>query len=403
MKARILLIAACAAAALLANPHAQAQNKTVKIGVLSDMTGPLADAYGPGSVLAAEFALEDARKGMAGYTLELVQGNHQNKVDVASTIARQWYDVDKVDAIFDIVNTAVAIAVQGVARERKKITWITTGASSLTGEYCSPWGVHWSTDTHIQVNGAVTGVVATGGKKWYMITADYSGTREMADQAAAIVKSAGGTVAGTTLFPLGSTDFSSAVVAAQATSPNVIGLSSGGQDTVNAIKQVAEFGLVQQGARIVAPAIFLTDIHALGLKVAQGVTFVDSTYWNLNDETRAFARRFFEKMKRPPTPQQMNVYMGVTHYLKAVKAANGTDSDAVMKKVREIPINQWNTKNGHVRANGSTVRQRYVFQAKSPNDSMVPWDYLKVVKELNLEEGAPLPVEKSGCKFIAKS
>ncbi len=403
MKKNLLLATAVAAAALFGAAGAQGQNKPVKIGVLSDMTGPLADAYGPGSVLAAEFALEDARKGMAGYTLELVSGNHQNKVDVASTIARQWYDVDKVDAIFDLVNTAVGIAVQGVARERKKITWITTGASSLTGEYCSPWGVHWSTDTHIQVNGAVSGVVATGGKKWYMITADYSGTREMADQAANIVKGAGGTVVGTTLFPLGSTDFSSAVVAAQATKPDVIGLSSGGQDTVNAIKQVAEFGLVQQGARIVAPAIFLTDIHALGLKVAQGVTFVDSTYWNLNDETRAFARRFFDKMKRPPTPQQMNVYMGVTHYLKAVKAAGSADSDAVMKKVREIPINQWNTKGGQVRANGSTVRQRYVFQAKSPNDSMVPWDYLKVVKELSLTEGAPLPLDKSGCKFLAKT
>jgi branched-chain amino acid transport system substrate-binding protein len=400
MKLKRLIPAVVAALALANAAQAQTPGKTIKIGVLSDMTGPLADAYGPGSVLAAEFALEDARKTMAGYTLQLVSGNHQNKVDVGSTIARQWYDVDKVDAIFDIVNTAVAIAVQGVARERKKITWITTGASSLTGEYCSPWGVHWSTDTHIQVNGAVGGVVATGGKNWFMITADYSGTREMANQAANLVTSAGGKVVGQALFPLGSTDFASAVVSAQASNADVIGLSSGGQDTVNAIKQLAEFGLVQQGKRIVAPAIFLTDIHALGLKVAQGVTFVDSTYWNLNDETRAFARRFFEKMKRPPTPQQMNVYMGITHYLKAVKGAGTNDSDAVMKQVRAIPINQWNTKGGQVRANGSVVRQRYVFQVKALSDSMVPWDYLKIAKELSLTEGAPLPVEQSGCKFV---
>ncbi|HSV59417.1 MAG TPA: ABC transporter substrate-binding protein [Variovorax sp.] len=378
---------------------AQAQQKPVKIGVLSDMSGPLADAYGPGSLLAAQFAAEDMAKTMPGFKIEVVSGNHQNKVDVASTVARQWYDVDKVDAIFDLVNTAVAIAVQGVARERKKITWITTGASSLTGEHCSPWGVHWSTDTHIQVNGAVKGVVATGGKKWFWITADYSGTRDMANQASALVKAAGGAVVGQQLFPQGSTDFASAVVAAQASGANVVGLSSGGQDTINAIKQLGEFGLVQQGKRIVAPALFLTDVHALGVKTAQGVTFVDSTYWNLNDETRAFGRRFFDKMKRQPTPQQMNAYMAVTHYLKAVKAANSTDSDAVMKQVRAIPINQWNTKGGQVRANGSVVRQRYVFQVKGPTESFQPWDYLKVAKELSLEEGAPLPVEQSGCKF----
>ncbi len=401
MKRILFTVTAITAAVAMAT--AQAQTKPVKIGVLSDMTGTLADAYGPGSAYAAELAIEDARKDMAGFDITLVTGNHQNKVDVASTIARQWYDVDKVDAIFDLVNTAVAIAVQGVARERKKITWITTGASSLTGEYCSPWGVHWSTDTHIQVNGAVAGVVATGGKNWYMITADYSGTREMADQAGAIVKANGGKVVGQFLFPLGSTDYASAVVSAQAANPDVVNISSGGQDTVNAIKQLAEFGLVSQGKRIVAPAIFMTDIHALGLKVAQGVTFVDSTYWNLTDETRAFAKRFAEKMKRPPTPQQMNTYMGVTHYLKAVKAAGSADSDAVMKQARAIPINQWNTKGGQIRANGSVVRQRYVFQARAPGESNIPWDYLKVAKELSLTEGAPLPVEQSGCKFVAKS
>ena len=390
-------------AALAISAQAQTPQKTVKIGVLSDMSGPLADAYGPGSAHAAELAIEDARRGMPDWNIQFVSGNHQNKVDVASTIARQWYDVDKVDAIFDLVNTAVAIAVRGVSRERKKIDWPLTGASSLTGEHCSAYAVHWSTDTHIQVNGAVGGVVATGGKNWFWITADYSGTREMANQASALVDAAGGKVVGQNLFPMGSTDFASSVVAAQASNANVIGLSSGGQDTINAIKQIAEFGLTAQGKRIVAPAIFLTDVHALGLKTAQGVTFVDSTYWDLNDETRAFAKRFQSKMQRPPTPQQMNTYMAVTHYLKAVKAANTNDSDAVMKQVRAIPINTWNTVNGQVRANGSVVRERYVFQVKSPAESKGPWDYLKVAKVLNMTEGAPLPVEKSGCKFTAKS
>lgn len=397
MKLKLLASAIALAAALATG--AQAQIKQIKIGVLSDMSGPLADAYGPGSLHSAELAVEDARKNFPGIPMSVVGANHQNKVDVASSIARQWYETENVDAIFDLVNTAINIAVQGVAKERKKINWQMTGASSLTGQYCSPWAVHWSTDTHIQVNGVVGGVVATGGDTWYMITADYSGTKEMANQAADLVVKYGGKVLGQSLFPLGNTDFASAVLQAQASKAKIVAISSGGADTANAIKQMAEFGLMKQGVRVVAPAIFVTDIHALGLEVAQGVTFVDSSYWDLTDETRAYAKRFAEKMKRPPTPQQINVYMAVTHYLNAVKAANSTDSDAVMAKVKSTPINIFNTKNGMVRQNGSTVRQRYVFQVKSPAESKQPWDYLKVAKELTLEEGAPLPLDQSGCKF----
>jgi branched-chain amino acid transport system substrate-binding protein len=386
---------------LALSPAALAQPLTsVKIGVLSDMSGPLADAYGPGSAHSAELAVEDARKNMPGVDIQIVSANHQNKVDVASTIARQWYESENVDAIFDLVNTAINIAVQGVAKERKKINWQMTGASSLTGQYCSPWTVHWSTDTHIQVNGVVGGVVSTGGDAWYMITADYSGTKEMAGQAADLVVRHGGKVLGQSLFPLGNTDFASAVLQAQASKAKVVAISSGGADTTNVIKQLAEFGLMKQGVRIVAPAIFVTDIHALGLEVAQGVTFVDSTYWDLTDETRAYAKRFAEKMKRPPTPQQLGVYTAVTHYLNAVKAAGTTNSDAVIAKVKATPINIFNTKNGMVRENGSTVRQRYVFQAKSPAESKAPWDYLKIAKELSFEEGAPLPLAQSGCTFL---
>jgi branched-chain amino acid transport system substrate-binding protein len=396
---KIRLLASAIAVTALFAAGAQAQIKQIKIGVLSDMSGPLSDAYGPGSQHSAELAVEDARKNFPGVTIEVLGANHQNKVDVASTIARQWYERDGVDAIFDLVNTAINIAVQGVAKERKKINWQMTGASSLTGQYCSPWAVHWSTDTHVQVNGVVGGVVSTGGDTWYFITADYSGTKEMANQAAELVAKHGGKVVGQSLFPLGNTDFASAVLQAQASKAKVIAISSGGADTANAIKQMAEFGLMKQGARVVAPAIFVTDIHALGLDVAQGVTFVDSTYWDLTDETRAYAKRFAEKMKRPPTPQQISVYTAVTHYLNAVKAAGTTESDAVIAKVKSTPINIFNTKNGMVRANGSTVRQRYVFQVKSPAESKAPWDYLKIAKELSLEEGAPLPLDSSGCKL----
>ncbi|HJV80003.1 ABC transporter substrate-binding protein [Noviherbaspirillum sp.] len=403
MKAsKLFAFSAIALACAMQGAHAQTPLKTIKIGILTDMSGPLADAYGPGSVRAAEMAIEEAKSQFPGVNIELVSANHQNKVDVATTIARKWYDVEKVDAIFDLVNTSVAIAVQGVARERKKIDVPITGASSLTGQHCSPWAIHWSTDTHIQTGGVTSGVMATGGDSWFFITADYSGTREMADQAKAIVKKGGGKVTGEVLFPMGSTDFASAVVAAQGSNAKVINLASGGQDTVNAIKQLAEFGLVAQGKRIVAPSIFLTDIHSLGLKAAQGVVFVDSTYWDLTPETRTWSKRFAETMKRPPTPQQMNVYGAVQHYLKAVKTAGTTDSDAVMKQVRATPINFFNTKNGVVRENGSVVRKRYVFQAKSPAESKYAWDYLKVAKELSLEEGAPVPVAESGCNFTSK-
>jgi len=221
----------------------------------------------------------------------------------------------------------------------------------------------------------------------------------MANQMKTLVTSKGGKVLGESLFPIGSTDFASAVVQAQASDAKVIALSSGGLDTVNAIKQLAEFGLVKAGKKIVAPAIFVTDIHALGLQVAQGVTFVDSAYWDMSDELRAFSKRFAEKMKRPPTPQQINVYTAVMHYLNAVKAAGTTDADAVMAKMRATPINYFNTKDGHVLANGSVIKQRYVFEVKSPAESKAPWDYLKVARELTLEQGAPIPVEQSGCKF----
>lgn len=399
MRLRIVVAAAALMALLGGAAAAQTPLSSVKIGVLSDMSGPLADAYGPGSLHSAELAAADMQSAMPGVKIEVIGANHQNKVDVGSTIARQWYDVDKVDAIFDLVNTAIAIAVQGVAKERHKINVQMTGASSLTGQYCSPWAVHWSTDTHIQTNGVTGGVVAAGGDTWFLITADYSGTREMANQMKTLVTSKGGKVLGEALFPIGSTDFASAVVQAQASDAKVIALSSGGLDTVNAIKQLAEFGLVKAGKKIVAPAIFVTDIHALGLQVAQGVTFVDSAYWDLSDELRAFSKRFAEKMKRPPTPQQINMYTAVMHYLNAVKAAGTTDSDAVMAKIRATPINYFNTKDGHVLANGSVIKQRYVFEVKSPAESKAPWDYLKVARELTLEQGAPIPVEQSGCKF----
>ena len=389
-------VLAAALAALLAAGTAHAQ-QSVKIGVLSDMSGPLSDAYGPGSAYAAQLAIEDARAWMPGVALQVVSGDHQNKADVGSAIAQRWFDADGVDMVVDLVNTAVAIAVQEAARQRHKISIPMTGASSLNGRYCSPWGVTWSTDTHTLVSSVVQGVVQDGGDTWFFITADYSGTREMEEQAAVIVRRLGGKMLGHALYPIGATEQSSTLLSAQASGAKIIGVSGGGQDTVNVIKQANEFGMLAQGKRIVAPAFFLTDVHALGLEVAKGTLFSVPFYWDLNDATRAWSRRFFDKMRKMPTHAQAGAYTAVTHYLRAVKAAGTTDPDKVMAQMRALPINDFNTQDGRVLANGSVVRQRYVMQVKTPAESRGAWDYLKILKALSLEEGAPIPPEQSGC------
>jgi branched-chain amino acid transport system substrate-binding protein len=384
--------------ALISAAHAQPA-QSVKIGVLTDMSGPLSDAYGPGSVYGAQLAVEDARAGMPGFDLQVVSGDHQNKADVGSAIARSWFDTEHVDVVVDLVNTAVAIAVQDVARQHHRISIPMTGASSLNGKYCSPWGITWSTDTHTLVSSVVRGVVQDGGDTWFFLTADYSGTREMEDQATDIIRQLGGKMLGHALYPLGATEQSSNLLAAQASGARIIGISGGGLDTVNAIKQANEFGLLAQGKRIVAPAFFLTDVNALGLPVAHGTLFSVPFYWDLNDATRAWSKRFFEHFHKMPTHAQAGAYTSITHYLKAVKAAGTTDPDRVIAKMREIPIDDFNTQGGRVLSNGSVSRQRYVMQVKSPDESHYPWDYLKIVKALSLEESAPIPPEQSGCDF----
>lgn len=376
---------------------------SVKIGVLSDMSGPLSDAYGPGSAYAAQLAVEDMRASMPGFNLQVISADHQNKPDVGTAIARQWFDTEHVDMVVDLVNTAVAIAVQDVARQRRRVSIPMTGASSLNGRYCSPYGITWSTDTYTLVKSVVQGLVQDGADTWFFLTADYSGTREMEDQAAAVVTAQGGRMLGHALFPaMGGTEMSSYVLQAQASGAKVIGISSGGQDTINAIKQAHEFGLAAAGRRMMAPAFFLTDVHALGLQTAQGTVFSVPFYWDLNDETRAWSRRFFTRFQKMPTHPQAGAYTATTHYLRAVKAAGSTDPDAVMAQMRAIPINDFNTQDGRVLANGSVLRQRYVMQVKSPAESQYPWDYLKIVRALSLEESAPMPVEQSGCPTAPK-
>ncbi|MFK4583750.1 ABC transporter substrate-binding protein [Bradyrhizobium ottawaense] len=393
------LVVALVALSCSAIAEAQTTPISIKLGVLTDMAGPLSDAYGPGSLYAAQLAAEDARKWFPEAKIEIVSGDHQNKPDVGAAIARKWFETDHVDAVFDLVNTGVAIAVQGVARDHKKIDMWVSGARTLAGKYCSPYSYNWSSDSYSLVNNAVSGVLRNGGKKWYFITTDYSGPKEMEEQAVSMIQAAGAQMVGHSLFPLGTNDFASQLLTAQTSGATVFGLASAGADTINAIKQAHEFGLLKGGRQLVVPSMFLNDIDALGLESAQSVVFSGSFYWDLNDETRAWSHRFFEKMRKMPSDTQGGIYTGVSHYLKAVQAARSTDSDAVMMKIREIPINDFHTRDGRVLQNGSVMRQRLVFQVKGPDESKGPWDYLKIIRTLTPDESAPPPVGETGCPF----
>ena len=324
--------------------HAQISDDVVKIGVLDDMSGPYADIQGPGDVVAVKMAVEDFGGTVNGKPIEVVSADLQNKADVGSAIARRWYDVEKVDAILGLGNSAVAIAVQGIAQEKNRVA-ITTAAGStmLTGKACSPNGIHWVYDTYALAKGTATAIMKQeGGDTWFFLTADYAFGQPLEQDTSAVVKKNGGTVVGSVKAPINTSDFSSFILQAQASKAKVIGLANAGTDTINAIKTASEFGLVAGGQKLAGLLVLLTDIHSLGLNAAQGLLFTEAYYWDQNDETRAFAKRFAERHGgKPPTMFQAGIYSAATHYLKAVKAAGTDEALAViaqMKKAREIPI-----------------------------------------------------------------
>src|ERR671913_159250 len=381
-----LLLLASALAAVTAGA-AQAQT-SVKIGVLNDRSGVYADITGEGSVIAARMAAEDFKASEKNIKVDFVSADHQNKPDVGSNIARQWYDQDGVDVIVDVPTSSVALAVNQITREKNKV-FINSGAASsdLTGAQCSPNTVHWTYDTVALANGTGGAMVKQGGNTWFFLTADYAFGHALERDTTAVVTKNGGKVLGQVRHPFPGTDFSSFLLQAQASKAKVIGLANAGGDTINSIKQAGEFGITQGGQSLAGLLVFISDVHALGLKTAQGLVLTESFYWDLNDDTRAFSKRFAEKSGgKMPTMVQACVYGGVIHYLKAVEALKAKDPQKVMAKMKEMPTDDPLFGKGQVRADGRKIHDMYLFEVKKPGDSKGPWDYYKLLSTIPAAE-----------------
>ncbi|MGY4418311.1 branched-chain amino acid transport system substrate-binding protein [Bradyrhizobium sp. JR6.1] len=363
---------------------ASADDKTVKIGVLSDQSGLYADLAGPGSTLAAQMAIEDSGLKAKGWTIDLISGDHQNKPDIGTTIARQWFDVDKVDTIVDVPNSGVALAVNNVVKEKNGV-YINSGAatSDLSNAQCTPNTVHWTYDTYMLAHATGQALVKAGGDTWFFLTADYAFGAALERDTTAVITANGGKVVGGVKHPLNTADFSSFLLQAQASKAKIIGLANAGGDTTNSIKQAAEFGIVKGGQKLAALLLFLTDVKAIGLETAQGLNFTETFYWDLNDKTRAFSKRFSEKMKSgaPPTMVQAGVYAGLLHYFKALEALGGNPHDGakVVAKMKTIPTDDPLFGKGEVEANGRVTHDAYLFEVKKPSESKGPWDFYKLV------------------------
>ncbi len=366
---------------------AQAAERPLKIGVLSDMSGAISDTVGPGSVVATELAVEDAGGSVLGRPIEIVSADHQYKPDSAGAIVRRWYDVEGVDVVADAAVSVVGLMVQGIAKEKGKIALISgSGSTDLFGKACSPTGFIWTFDTEQLAKAVVDGATASEAKSWYFLLPDFSFGKQLVGYATDEINRLGGTVAGSVRVAIGNSDFASPLTTAQASGAKVVGLAFGGHDLINSVKQAAEFGIGDAGQQIVAMFAMITDVNAIGLKAMQGAEVAETYYWDLDDDTRKFGKRFFERMKRYPTMLQAGVYSAVTHYLKAVAAASSTDAAVVAKKMREMPVNDLTTKNARIRADGRVIRDMYVFRVKKPSESKYPWDYYSLVKRLPGDE-----------------
>jgi branched-chain amino acid transport system substrate-binding protein len=380
------------AAAVATSASAEISGNVVKLGVLNDMSSLYADISGAGSVEAARMAIADFGGTVNGKKIELISADHQNKPDVGSAIATQWLDNDGVDAIVDVPTSSVALAVQQIARTKGKVFLISgAAASDLTGKACSPTSVHWTYDTVALANGTGSAVVKAGGDTWFFITADYAFGHALERDTARIVEANGGKVLGRVRVPLNTADFSSFLLQAQASKAKIIGLANAGGDTINSIKQAGEFGIVEGGQKLAGLLVFITDIHSLGLPAAHGLELTEAFYWDQNDETRAWSKRFFDKIGREPSMVQAGVYGAVTHYLNAIKATNSDDGLTVVKQMKATPVNDFMTKNGKIREDGTLVRDMYLFEVKAPSESKGPWDYYKQISVIPGEDAFKLP------------
>jgi branched-chain amino acid transport system substrate-binding protein len=402
MRISALLTGAAAAALAAAPASAEMTGNVIKIGVLNDQSSLYADLSGQGSVVAARMAIEDFGGSVNGTPVEVVSADHQNKPDVGSNIARQWYDVEGVDMIVDVPNSAVALAVNEVTREKNKV-FLNSGAatSALTGDKCSPNTVHWTYDTWALANGTGKAVVQTGGDSWFFITADYAFGHALEKDTSEVVKENGGTVVGAVRHPLNTADFSSFLLQAQSSGAKVIGLANAGGDTTNSIKQASEFGIVESGQQLAALLLFLTDVHALGLPVAQGLAFTEAFYWDQNEKTREFAKEFAPQYRGiHPTMVHAGVYSATLHYLKAL-AALGSDGDgaAVVAKMKELPTDDILFGQGTIREDGRKIHDMYLFQVKTPEESKGEWDYYTLRATIPAAE-AFRPLEEGGCPLV---
>ena len=378
----------------------------VKVGVLNDQSSLYADATGQGSVVGAQLALEDYMKANPNSKLkvEIIFADHQNKPDIGANIARQWIERDGVDMILDVPNSAVALAVNGVTRQLNKVMVNgSAGTARLTGDQCSPNTVHWTFDNFALANGTGRAVVSTGGDTWFFLTADYAFGHDLEAQTTAVVNAMGGKVLGGVRVPLNTSDFSSYLLQAQSSKAKVIGLANAGGDTINSIKQASEFGIVKGGQRLAGLLVFITDVNSLGLEVAQGLQFTEAFYWDINDDTRAWTKRFVEKMngRLYPTMNHAGNYGGMLHYLKAVEAAQTTDGVQVVAKMKELPTNDVTFGPGRIREDGRQMHPMYLWQVKKPDESKGKWDYYKLVKTIPADE-AWRPLDQGGCSLVAK-
>ena len=405
MKRSLSLLALSSALVFAGSAFAQTMDKNVKIGSLGDQASLYADIGGAGSTIAAQMAVEDSGLLKEGWNISVISADHQNKPDVGSTIARQWVDVDKVDVFVDLASSGVGLAVSNVAKE-KNVVNLNSGsaASDFTNAQRNPNTVHWTYDTYMLANGTGKALVKAGGDSWFFLTADYAFGHALERDTGDVVKAAGGKVIGAVRHPLNTSDFSSFLLQAQASKAKIIGLANAGGDTTNSIKAASEFGIVSGGQKLAGLLLFITDINALGLKVAQGLNFTETFYWDMNDQTRAFTKRFNERYKKsPPTMVMAGVYSSTLHYLKALKALGGNPHDGakVVAKMKEMETDDPLFGKGSIQPNGRKIHPAYLFEVKKPEESKYPWDYYKLIATIPANE-AFTPLDKSTCALLKK-
>ena len=403
MKSGLVMMSALAVMAMVSVAQAQGTGDVIKIGILNDQSGPYADVGGKGSFIAAKLAVEEFGGKLLGKRIEVIAADHQNKPDIASAIARQWIDTESVDVIADGAGSSAGLAIQQVTRDSGRIFIISAPASSdFTGKACSPTGFHFTYDTYALANGTAKALVKQGGDTWFFITADYAFGHALERDTSAFVVAGGGKVLGSVKVPLNTNDFSSALLQAQVSKAKVIGLANAGTETINAIKQSAEFGIVRGGQRLAGLLVFITDVQALGLQTAQGLVITNSFYWDLTDKTRAWTQRYMAQSDgRVPTMIHAGTYSGVLHYLRAAKAANGTDPKIIAAKMHEMPVNDMYNDDVRIRPDGRVLHKMFLMQVKSPAESKVKYDDYKLLAETPGDQ-AFRPMEEGHCPYLQK-